>query len=229
MSKSNPVVKEISGYTFFLKNEVIICGQKISYLFKSVPVFLRGLLISKHMQNTDDLRLDLGPGPVKRKGFIGIDLTKSADLVWDLRWGIPFKNSSVEEIRSDHFFEHLNIDDLMTVLGECFRVLKRGRTLDFTVPHFNPYLKLYQKKDIKLLKKLIPDIPQNRKTLYDNSFDIIVWLMYRDGDHKTFFDKESIISKLKKVGFKNILLRKYDKRKDIDKRYSSVYVVAKKE
>ena len=180
------------------------------------------------MKKLKSIKLNLGSSGMKSDGYVGIDLTNDADLVWDLTKGIPCDDDSVEEIRSDHFFEHLDIDNLLFVLSECHRVLKKGKDLNFTVPHLNPYINAYLKNDLKFLRNKINDIPQQYKKIYDTPFDIIMWLLYRNGEHKIFFDKTSIISKLRHVGFKKVKERNYRKNEDINKRYSSIYIVATK-
>jgi len=42
------------------------------------------------------------------------------------------------------------------------------------------------------------------------------------------FDKESIISKVKLAGFGQVMTRDFDPKKDVNQRFSSVYVVAVK-
>jgi len=175
-----------------------------------------------------NIKLDLGSSSSQRQGFIGIDITNGSDIKWDLTKGIPYNDDSVEEIRSDHFFEHLVIDDLLFVLSECHRVLKKGKDLNFTIPHINPYINAYIENDMKFLRSKITDVPKEYKKVFDTPFDIIMWLMYRNGEHKTFFDKESIVSKLKHTGFKKVRTREYDKESDINKRFSSIYIVATK-
>jgi predicted SAM-dependent methyltransferase len=226
MTKQHLIAETALRYFDFLRKTFGQGAEILKHALGSIPVFSTGLYKSKYILTGTDLKLDLGCGPVKRKGFIGINLEEPADLIWDLRWGIPFGPGSVGEIRSDHFFEHLMIDDLMYIFKECHRVLKSGGKLDFTVPHLDPYIKPYLKNDVKTLKSLISDIPREHKALYNNSFDILFWLLYRDGAHKSFFDRRSVILKLKNAGFKQISLRNYSKSKDLDKRYSSIYVVA---
>ncbi len=197
-------------------------------IFKLITLYIRGTINVQKMSRSKDLRLDLGCSNSQKKGYIGIDLTKGSNLTWDLRWGIPFNSDSVESIKSDHFFEHLNIDDLLFVLSECYRVLKKGSELNFTVPHLDPYLNAYIDNDLKFLKEKISDIPLKYNKIYNNPFDLIMWLLYRNGEHKVFFDSKSIVAKLEHVGFKNIIIRKYNKNNDINKRFSSIYVVATK-
>jgi predicted SAM-dependent methyltransferase len=189
----------------------------------------RGLRRAVRLQNQmDDLRLDLGCGPVKRPGFIGLDLFPKADIRWNIEWGLPFDDNSVVEIRSDHFLEHLDLPTVVEVLRECKRVLAPGGVLDFTVPHIDPYLDAYVRKDFDFLKDKIFDVPPRYEHLYTTCFDRISWLLHRAGEHKSLFDRESIVDKVKLAGFARVTTREFDVQRDTNPRFSSVYVVAVK-
>lgn len=86
--------------------------------------------------------LELGCGPSKRiPGAIGLDLRDfdGVDIVADLNEGMEFlPDSSVDEIHSFSFLEHLN--DLSSFMMEIYRVLKPGGLFAGRVPHYaNPY------------------------------------------------------------------------------------------
>ncbi len=86
--------------------------------------------------------LELGCGARRRvKGSIGIDILDlpGVDINGDvIEVLLSFKDSSVSEIHSHHFFEH--VDDLDGLFKQIDRVLIPGGTLHTTVPHFsNPY------------------------------------------------------------------------------------------
>jgi len=203
-------------------------GKNFFLQYSDARIKKKGLkYISTITQNKkNELKLDLGSGDQKRPGFIGIDLNPKADLQWDLRWGLPFGDNSVDEIRSDHFFEHLELTKVVELLKECYRVLKKGGKLDFSVPHIDPYIDAYLKRDFEFLQKKIFDTPKTEISIYNTCFDKISWLLYRSGEHKSCFDKESIIDKVKLAGFKNIKTREFDPKIDIQQRYSSIYIVA---
>lgn len=179
-----------------------------------------------HVNRDGPIRLDLGCGASKREGFIGIDLSPEADIQWDLRQGLPCKDNTVSVIRSDHFFEHLELKDLIKILKECRRVLISGGLLDFSVPHIDPYIQAYLNRDFDFLKEKIYDIPEGEKDLYNTCFDLIAWLLCREGEHKSMFDKDSIIAKVGFAGFDTVFTREYDPEKDTNPRFSSIYVVA---
>lgn len=182
--------------------------------------------IARDFAASGALRLDLGCGMHARKGHLGVDLSSGADLYWDLTAGLPFEDATVDEIRSDHCFEHISLPKVVDVLRACHRVLKPGGVLDFTVPHIDPYLDLYARGDDEALKRLIFDVPTGTEELYATGFDRIAWLLGRDGDHRSLFDRASIVHKVRLAGFENVSTREFDAERDVNKRFSSVYVVA---
>jgi len=189
----------------------------------------RGLQFANRLEMSNkEIRLDLGCGTPQRPGFVGMDLNPQADIQWDIRWGIPFSDNRISEIRSDHFFEHLELPIVVDVFRECRRVLILGGVLDFTVPHFDPYLDAYLRRDWHFLEEKIFDIPEGQDDLYNTCFDRMAWLLHRAGEHKSLFDRESIMDKLRVAGFSNINTREFDPNRDINQRFSSVYVVAAK-
>jgi len=75
------------------------------------------------------LKLDLGAGDNKKEGFIGVDIvkTKSVDIVCDLlKFPWPFKDNSVDEVYSSHFFEHIPGYLRGKWMNELYRVMKPG-------------------------------------------------------------------------------------------------------
>jgi hypothetical protein len=71
------------------------------------------------------LKLDLGCGQSPREGFLGVDLYSSAKYKVDLmKFPWPWKNSSVEETWSNHFFEHVPGPTRIPFMDELWRVLK---------------------------------------------------------------------------------------------------------
>ena len=74
--------------------------------------------------------IDLGCGT--RKRAFGIDLKLPADLIYDLRDGIPFEPDTIDIIYAYDFLEHLS--DPIFIMKEIWRVLIDGGKLDFMVP-----------------------------------------------------------------------------------------------
>jgi ubiquinone/menaquinone biosynthesis C-methylase UbiE len=97
---------------------------------------LQNLLISG-----DRIVVELGCGPNKHPGRIGVDriALPGVDIVANIDDGLPFfPDSSVDEVHSESFFEHVN--DLQELVAEIARILKPTGFNSFFVPHFsNPY------------------------------------------------------------------------------------------
>jgi len=82
-------------------------------------------------------RLNVGCGNQRLDGWIGIDRvqTRATDIVRDVLRGLPFEDSSVDEILCDNFLEHIGpSEDLIFVLNEFYRVLKPEGIATIIVP-----------------------------------------------------------------------------------------------
>lgn len=87
------------------------------------------------------MKVELGCGPNKKDGFIGIDLINlpGVDIVHNIEDGLScLDDNSVDEMISSHLLEHIN--NLENLMNEIHRVLKPNGIKTIIVPHFsNPY------------------------------------------------------------------------------------------
>lgn len=81
--------------------------------------------------------VDLGCGPHKAENAVGVDCRPfpGVDIVADLSVRWPFEDSSIDEVRASHIFEHLPVP--LFTMNELFRVLKPGGTALIEVPSSN--------------------------------------------------------------------------------------------
>lgn len=80
--------------------------------------------------------LDVGCGPKKRPGFIGVDICAcpGVDVICDLEAGtLPFAAESFDVVYAKHVFEHIHNFDAL--LAEISRILKPGGRLLVSVPY----------------------------------------------------------------------------------------------
>lgn len=108
-------------------------------------------LVRLYDPNGEGIRLDLGCGYYKKPGFIGLDnffgaesqvkTDRGPDILIDLTsQPIPFPDSSVTEIFTSHFLEHVPIDIL---LKEIHRVLKPRGACQIILPYANSAQGMY--------------------------------------------------------------------------------------
>jgi predicted SAM-dependent methyltransferase len=91
------------------------------------------------------VKLDLACGQSPQEGFTGVDYFGEPDVQLDLfEFPWPWETSSVDEVFSSHFVEHIphrlpewprNVDGLDLFMDECWRILKPGGTLRIIHPY----------------------------------------------------------------------------------------------
>lgn len=81
------------------------------------------------------LILDIGCGPTKYPGSVGIDLSagSQADVLCDWERSLPFVDNSFDEVRLVHILE--DIQNIWRVLGEVHRVAKPEGRVVIVTPH----------------------------------------------------------------------------------------------
>lgn len=84
-------------------------------------------------------KLDMGCGPRKKEGFLGVDqyAMEGVDVVLNIGvdpW--PWEDGTVEEINASHFLEHLTARQRVHFMNEAFRVLKDGGKAVIATPHW---------------------------------------------------------------------------------------------
>lgn len=83
------------------------------------------------------MKINLGSGHKRYDGFLNVDSDPSTkpDFLVDLeKEKLPFKDSSVEEIKAYHILEHIG-PNFFTFLQEIYRVCKNNAVIDVIVPH----------------------------------------------------------------------------------------------
>ena len=86
------------------------------------------------------MKLNLGCGQSKKKGYINIDSSKQVnpDKVIDLEKAkLPFKDNSVDEIIAEHVLEHIN--NFIPLVHEMYRVCKNNSMIKIKTPFYSSW------------------------------------------------------------------------------------------
>jgi len=80
------------------------------------------------------MKINIGSGYKKRKDYVNIDISPTTypDIVRDIEKGLPFSDSTIDEVITEHFLEHVR--DIHFVMFEIWRVLKKGCKVHIVVP-----------------------------------------------------------------------------------------------
>ncbi len=104
--------------------------------------------VNKILATSDVIPLHIGCGTLYKEGWINIDNNsdhniQNLDINYNLAHGIPFPDNSVDYIYHEHFIEHLSLDEGLSFLKECHRVLKKGATMRIACPDLDQLIQHY--------------------------------------------------------------------------------------
>lgn len=172
------------------------------------------------------IMLEIGAGEKSGKqGWTTVDL-RGSDIAHDLRRGIPLPNNTVDKIYTSHLFEHIPYKDLISLLEECYRVLKKGGELSVCVPNAGYYIRAYYEQ--KIFRDL-SDAYQPAVVDTNSFLDQVNYVAYMGDEHKYMFDEENLVNTLKVAPFEKVSLRDFDPDLDRTERdFESVYARATK-
>ena len=80
----------------------------------------------------------------------GIHQSSIHTLNHDIQNGLPFPNSSIESVFSEHLVEHLNPNVLVDLLREVWRILLPGGILRISTPDLEKYLHGYVEERVRI-------------------------------------------------------------------------------
>ena len=88
--------------------------------------------MNKHLpiKRSNDGRtfLNIGCGKFFHSDWTNVDLVSSDPLVieFDIRKGLPFADNSFDVVYHSHIVEHLDREQVISFLENCFRITKPG-------------------------------------------------------------------------------------------------------
>lgn len=139
----------------------------------------------------DPLKLNLGCGRMRARGFVNIDLPNDGKINTRSDWPMdlaqdpwPWGPESVDRIESYHMIEHVSRADGEKIIRECFRVMKSGAEIVLECPDL-----------LAACALIVPGNPSRIQHIYGNQKDAGQF-------HKWGYSRETLPALLGKVGFK---------------------------
>ena len=154
------------------------------------------------------MKLYVGCGDTRMEGWINIDIESNLkpDLIHDASKPFPYQNNSIDFIHSEHFIEHMTVEQGLAFLKEAYRILKPGGVLRTATFDMSIFLKCHAqdnpnwKKDSGLEDVGLGFIKTRIESLNINM---------RWWGHQYVYDVEELDRRLRESGFNNIISCEY--------------------
>ncbi|KWX02561.1 glycosyltransferase [Carbonactinospora thermoautotrophica] len=183
-------------------------------------------------------RIQIGGGNHRIAGFLNIDLVPPADLIWDVREGIPLADGTAEFVFSEHFLEHIDYPRSAKLFArEVHRILAPEGQVVTGVPDARFVLRGYLNGDQELFAEMLSRWYANRDCLDDfNTYLDLVNYVFRDQDdsakyspHYWAYDYDKLVNLFIEARFSRVEPWTFDPAIANPKRaWGSLYVIATK-
>lgn len=147
-------------------------------------------------------KLHLGCGSVRFDGWINVDLDwrdDAVDLAWDLTAALPLEDASCQMIYCEHVLEHFPIEQGVSFLRDCHRVLQDGAVLRVAMPSLDV-----------ILEKAVASDWRNQDWLSWPEYQFIrtraemLNVCFHWWGHQWLYDREELHRRLQEAGFSRI-------------------------
>jgi predicted SAM-dependent methyltransferase len=152
--------------------------------------------------------LHVGCGNRRIQGFINTDVfsNNQADYGLDLRFELPFPDSSFQGIYTHHVVEHITYEDARLFFQEAFRLLQPQGVLRIVVPDAGKFIQAYNQNP-ESFSELVSFLPEHHHSpKWKTSLQVIDHI-FRDSyfnPHRSAWDFYTLNSELQESGFKKV-------------------------
>lgn len=144
--------------------------------------------------------LNIGCGSLVKDAWINTDYTPVVGAFYqDGLDGLPLADDSVRHNNCEHFLEHLDFDDAVEFLTECYRVIRPSGTMRVIVPDAERYMRAYCQNDNGFFAKL-EHLGGAIEPLKPNNM-VCNQAFRMGGDHLFGWDFDTLDAVAKKLGF----------------------------
>ncbi|WP_199192350.1 class I SAM-dependent methyltransferase [Chlorogloea sp. CCALA 695] len=189
-------------------------SESVTKIMKKRLTFYNKYIAKKTMSKFQTpYKLNVGCGSNKHIGWLNLDLEGDpniVDIFWNAAQKFEFMNdNSCSLIYSEHFLEHLPIDQGVNFLAECYRLLENGGSLRIAMPSLEYVIAKYNSEDWHSQDWLTWPEYQFIKSRAE-----MMNICFRWWGHQWLYDCEELHRRLYEAGFEKV--------KDLSWGYSDV-------
>lgn len=184
----------------------LLLASGVPALKTRVAVFRAPGIAREYLRTHPIRKLQVGAGGVDYPGWLNTDIYPAAGEVYlDLTKRFPVPDGSFQYIFGEHVVEHLNYDDGLTMLRECYRVLAPGGKIRFATPNLLKYLQLFQDpKSPEIDSYLNAKLHWHGWPQASRRESVILNMEMRSFGHQFLYDPGTLSDRLTQAGFRMI-------------------------
>jgi predicted SAM-dependent methyltransferase len=168
---------------------------------------LRKGKIQRYLDNNSVKKLQLATSNSLLAGWLNTDLLPISQRViyLDATTRFPFKDDTFNYIFSEHMIEHLDYQGALSMLHECFRVLRPYGRIRVSTPDLKVLVGLLSEERTPLQDHYIDFITGKFLPWVDDRKEVfVVNNAFRAWGHRFLYDRKTLGATLARVGFENI-------------------------
>jgi len=177
-------------------------------------------IFSRHFSNEDKLNIGCGSNFVENwinislfrfhriPYFIYLTKKEKKDVIvihFDITKNLPIKPDSISYVYASHFIEHLNFEQGLKFVNNCYTIMKKGGTIRLSCPDLGLWIQKYFEKDNDFFYTYYNLTKDNNKLSELKTMGEIFMSQLHGWGHKWGYDFESIKDILERAGFTKVV------------------------
>jgi predicted SAM-dependent methyltransferase len=215
VTKNKPLWRQYKRFTAWVRSkpfllalaEVLILG--ILECRKRIWLIRRSELINQYLRNHPIKKLQLGTYNNVLEGWLNLDVyPRSSKCVFlDATQPFPLKDNTFDYIFSEHMIENISYEEGLSMLKECFRILKPGGKIRITTPNLDTFIGLFSCENNDLQTRFMQwYMERNYPNGYEVRLSFIINQCFYGWNHRFIYDPETLKKSFKQAGFIEIKL-----------------------
>lgn len=195
---------ERSRFLLAIVRIVLFCRQ---WYRRAIWHIVRSRAIKSYLKSHQARKLQIGAGPNVLEGWLNTDEQPISRRViyLDAKKPFPFESGTFDYVFSEHLIEHLTYGEGLSMLRECYRVLKPGGRIRIATPDLETLIALYtpEKSDLQQeYIRWITDMFMPELGIYRDSF--VINNAFWGFGHRFIYDRTTLQSAMEEVGLVDI-------------------------
>jgi predicted SAM-dependent methyltransferase len=167
-------------------------------------------LVAKYFSCSGTRKLQIGSGWRQLDGWLNTDLERVPNVLqMDATQRFPFPDNSFDYIFAEHMIEHVPYNDGLSMLCECYRVMKPNCILRLVTPDLASVVSLYNAEPTEIRQRYLSYfyetfIPGGQPA----NPACAVNALFRLWGHEFLYDEETLRGVMQAAGFRLIIRRR---------------------